>query len=59
MRDRTQRKKREKTVLAFFVASSVAMIIPGFFWSLEIGRCMGSAQQYAACYPERLVPIER
>lgn len=57
--DRTQRRKREKAVLAFFVASIFAMIIPAFFWSLEIARCMGSAQEYAACYPERAVPIER
>lgn len=52
--DRTARKKREGIVMVLFVASLFAMAVAAFAWSAEVARCIGSAEQYAACYPERL-----
>lgn len=53
--DRTDRKKREGVVAVLFFASLIAMAATAFSWSAEVARCIGSAQDYAACYPERLV----
>lgn len=52
--DRTSRRKHEGVVAGLFYVGVAAMIATAFYWSSEVGRCIGSAQAYASCYPERL-----
>lgn len=51
--DRTPQKKREKVVAVLFAACLLAMSATAYLWATEATNCIGSAQAFTACYPER------
>ena len=55
--DRTSRRKRERVVAVLFSLSLLTLATTAWFWADEVARCIGSAQEYGACYPERTTPI--